>query len=46
MAVDAKARLKEIVDSYLDKDGGSMIDTGIVASPPCPDETLWYPPGG
>ena len=32
MAVDAKARLKEIVDSYLDKDGGSMIDTGIVAS--------------
>ena len=32
MAVDAKARLKEIVDSYLDKDGGTMIDTGIVAS--------------
>ena len=32
MAVDAKARLKEIIDSYLDKDGGSHIDTGIVAS--------------
>ena len=32
MAGDAKARLKEIIDSYLDKDGGSMIDTGIVAS--------------
>ena len=32
MAVDAKARLKEIIDSYLEKDGGSMIDTGIVAS--------------
>ena len=32
MAVDAKARLKEIIDSYLDKDGGSMIDTGVVAS--------------
>jgi len=32
MAVDAKARLKEIIDSYLDKDGGAMIDTGVVAS--------------
>ena len=32
MAVDAKARLKEIIDSYLDKDRGSHIDTGIVAS--------------
>jgi hypothetical protein len=32
MAVDAKSRLKEIVDSYLDKDGGASIDTGIVAS--------------
>jgi len=32
MAVDAKARLKEIVDSYLEKDGGAAIDTGIVAS--------------
>ena len=32
MAVDAKARLKEIIDSYLEKDGGSMIDTGVVAS--------------
>jgi hypothetical protein len=29
---DAKARLKEIIDSYLEKDGGSMIDTGVVAS--------------
>jgi hypothetical protein len=32
MAVDAKSRLKEIIDSYLEKDGGSMIDTGVVAS--------------
>jgi hypothetical protein len=32
MAVDAKARLKEIIDSYLEKDGGASIDTGIVAS--------------
>jgi hypothetical protein len=32
MAADAKARLKEIIDSYLEKDGGAMIDTGIVAS--------------
>ena len=32
MAVDAKSRLKDIVDSYLEKDGGSAIDTGIVAS--------------
>jgi len=32
MAVDAKARLKEIIDSYLEKDGGSMIDTGVVAA--------------
>ena len=32
MSADAKSRLKEIIDSYLDKDGGSMIDTGIVAS--------------
>jgi hypothetical protein len=29
--VDANSRLKEIVDSYLEKDGGD-IDTGIVAS--------------
>jgi len=29
---DPKTRLKEIVDSYLNKDGGGMIDTGIVAS--------------
>jgi hypothetical protein len=32
MAVDAKSRLKDIVDSYLEKDGGAAIDTGIVAS--------------
>jgi hypothetical protein len=31
-AVDAKARLKEIIDSYLEKDGGASIDTGVVAS--------------
>ena len=31
MAVDSKARLKEIINSYLDKDGGAGIDTGIVA---------------
>jgi len=31
MAVDSKARLKDIVNSYLDKDGGAGIDTGIVA---------------
>ena len=30
--MDAKARLKEIIDSYLTKDGGDAIDTGIVAS--------------
>jgi hypothetical protein len=32
MSVDAKSRLKDIVDSYLEKDGGTAIDTGIVAS--------------
>ena len=32
MATDVKGRLKEIIDSYLDKDGGALIDTGIVAS--------------
>ena len=32
MAADVKGRLKEIIDSYLDKDGGALIDTGIVAS--------------
>ena len=26
MAVDSKARLKDIVNSYLDKDGGAGID--------------------
>ena len=29
---DPKTRLKEIIDSYLNKDGGGMIDTGIVAA--------------
>jgi hypothetical protein len=29
---DAKSRLKEIVDAYLDKDSGTVVDTGIVAS--------------
>ena len=29
---DPKTRLQEIIDSYLNKDGGGMIDTGIVAS--------------
>jgi hypothetical protein len=32
MAADAKSRLKEIVDSYLEKDGGIGVDTGVVAS--------------
>ncbi len=32
MAADVKSRLKEIIDSYLDKDGGALVDTGIVAS--------------
>ena len=32
MSLDAKSRLKEIVDSYLEKDGGAAVDTGIVAS--------------
>ena len=32
MAVDAKTRLREIIDSYIEKDGGSAMDTGIVAS--------------
>lgn len=32
MAADAKSRLKEIVDSYLEKDGGIGVDTGVVAA--------------
>ena len=32
MATDVRARLKEIIDSYLERDGGGGIDTGIVAS--------------
>ena len=31
-AASAVGRLKEIVDSYLNRDGGQQIDTGIVAS--------------
>ena len=30
--MDANSRLKEIIDSYIEKDGGANIDTGIVAS--------------
>ena len=32
MASDPKARLKEIIDSYLERDGGNLVDTGIIAS--------------
>ena len=32
MSVDAKARIQEIVNSYLDKDSNITVDTGIVAS--------------
>jgi hypothetical protein len=32
MSVDAKARLREIVESYLEKDSGTVVDTGVVAS--------------
>ena len=32
MAADAKARIREIINSYLERDGGAHIDTGIVAS--------------
>jgi len=32
MSADAKSRLKEIVDSYLEKDGGVGVDTGVVAA--------------
>jgi hypothetical protein len=32
MSADAKARLQEIVTSYLDKDSGITVDTGVVAS--------------
>jgi hypothetical protein len=45
MAVDAKGRLKEIVDSYLDKDGGAGVDTGIVASHLISNENVWHPSG-
>ena len=29
---DATSRLKEIVDAYIERDGGAGVDTGIVAS--------------
>ena len=29
---DAKARLQEIINAYLDKDSNIVVDTGIVAS--------------
>ena len=29
---DAKSRLKEIINSYIERDGGEFVDTGIVAS--------------
>ena len=29
---DAKARLQEIINAYLDKDSDIVVDTGIVAS--------------
>ena len=32
MASDPKARLQEIIDSYLEKDGSNLVDTGIIAS--------------
>jgi hypothetical protein len=32
MSVDAKARLHEIVESYLEKDSNNVVDTGVVAS--------------
>ena len=31
MVADPKARLKEIIDGYLDRDGGIGVDTSIVA---------------
>jgi len=32
MSMDAKLRLKEMIDSYLEKDGSMTVDTGIIAS--------------
>jgi len=32
MAADAKSRLKEIIDAYLERDGSAMVDTGVIAS--------------
>jgi hypothetical protein len=32
MANDAKARLQEIINAYIDKDSSTVVDTGIVAS--------------
>ena len=30
--VNAKSRLKEIVDAYIERDGNAVVDSGIVAS--------------
>ena len=32
MATDAKARLQEIIDAYINKDTGAVVDTSVVAS--------------
>ncbi len=32
MAADAKARLQEIINAYIDKDSSTVVDTGVVAS--------------
>ena len=32
MVMDAKAKLKDIIDGYLNRDGGQGVDTGIVAA--------------
>jgi hypothetical protein len=45
MAVDAKGRLKEIVDSYLDKDGGAGVDHWHRSLTLISDENVRHPPG-
>ena len=32
MATDAKARLQEIINAYIDKDAATVVDTSIVSS--------------
>jgi hypothetical protein len=32
MASDVKARLQEIINAYIDKDGSTVVDTSIVSS--------------